>query len=201
MKVLFLGRDDSEILAHLREEHGDVVAHAKHYSEFATDVELSDFIVSHGYRHLLPPSLLATFSGRAINCHISYLPWNRGADPNLWSWLDGTPRGVTIHYLDEGVDTGDIIARRAVDFSSTIDAETLATTYRRLQAEIAELFRNVWPTVRSGECERQRQRGLGSLHRMRDKELYSHLLVDGWDTSIVRLVYPVSRFATVPARG
>ncbi|MCL0081308.1 hypothetical protein M1N64_03665 [Peptococcaceae bacterium] len=47
------------------------------------------------------------FQGRAINLHISFLPWNRGADPNFWSFIENAPVGVSIHYLDEGIDTGD----------------------------------------------------------------------------------------------
>lgn len=46
-----------------------------------------------------------------MNLHISYLPWNKGADPNFWSCIDGTPAGVTLHHIDAGVDTGDIIAQ------------------------------------------------------------------------------------------
>ncbi|HUX61123.1 MAG TPA: formyltransferase family protein, partial [Ignavibacteriaceae bacterium] len=59
-----------------------------------------DFIVSYGYRNIIGKPVLDKFQGRAINLHISYLPWNRGADPNLWSFFDNTPKGVTIHFLD-----------------------------------------------------------------------------------------------------
>src|SRR4051812_27787613 len=64
-----------------------------------------DFLVSYGYRHIIGADILAQFPRRAVNLHISYLPWNRGSDPNLWSLLDGTPTGVTIHYLEAGIDT------------------------------------------------------------------------------------------------
>jgi methionyl-tRNA formyltransferase len=59
----------------------------------------ADFIVSYGYRYMLRRPIIGTVP--AINLHISYLPWNRGADSNLWSWIDGTPKGVTIHDIDE----------------------------------------------------------------------------------------------------
>ena len=59
--------------------------------------------------------MLDQINYRAINLHISYLPWNRGADPNLWSAV-GMPKGVTIHYINDGFDTGDILFQKAILF-------------------------------------------------------------------------------------
>ena len=58
-----------------------------------------DCIVSFGYRHLLRSDSIAAVGGNAVNLHISMLPWNRGADPNLWSWLENTPRGASMHWM------------------------------------------------------------------------------------------------------
>ena len=50
---------------------------------------------------------------------MSYLPWNRGADPNFWSILEDTPKGVTIHIMDESIDTGDILYQKdPLEFNS-----------------------------------------------------------------------------------
>ena len=49
-----------------------------------------------------------------VNLHISYLPWNRGAHPNFWSFFDATPTGVSIHLIDKGIDTGPIIVQKKV---------------------------------------------------------------------------------------
>src|SRR5262245_47929427 len=87
----------------------------------------AEWIVSYGYRHILREPLLSAYAERIINLHISYLPWGRGADPNLWSWIEGTPKGVTIHAIDAGLDTGPIFVQRLVDFGSS---ETLATSYQ-----------------------------------------------------------------------
>jgi methionyl-tRNA formyltransferase len=70
-----------------------------------------DFVVSFGYRHIISARYINALHGRLINIHISLLPWNRGADPNFWSWFDRTPKGVTIHAIDAGVDTGDVLAQ------------------------------------------------------------------------------------------
>lgn len=145
-----------------------------------------DFAVIHGYRHIIKKSIINRLHQRIINLHISLLPWNRGADPNLWSFLDDTPKGVTIHYVDEGIDTGDIIVQREVDFKN--DHETLATTYQRLQAEIIDLFKLNWPLIRDERCSRLKQANGGTFHNFLDKRKYLNLLVDGWETPVSLLI-------------
>lgn len=144
----------------------------------------ADWLVSYGYRHIIPQPVLDAFPNRAINLHISMLPWNRGADPNLWSIIDGTPRGVTIHYLDAGIDTGPIIGQRKVQFA---DDDTLATSYQRLKAAIEELFAEWWPTIREGRAPGHPHIGGGTYHRSSDKASVEHLLTDGWDTPVAVL--------------
>jgi len=138
-----------------------------------------EFLISYGYRHILKRDVLEKLPNHAINLHISYLPWNRGADPNLWSFIDNTPKGVTIHYLDEGVDTGDIITQQQVTFES--EGETLATTYQKLQQEIQKLFKKCWPQIKIGICSRVKQSGCGTFHRVKDNQT---VLCDGWNTLI-----------------
>lgn len=138
-------------------------------------------LVSHGYRHIVPATVLDLLRGRAVNLHISLLPWNRGAHPNVWSAYEGTPAGVTVHHMDAGVDTGDLIAQREVEIS---DDETLRSSYDLLQREIAVLFDEVWPSLLEGTAARTAQRGSGSSHRAADLERISHALPQGWDTPV-----------------
>jgi methionyl-tRNA formyltransferase len=137
-----------------------------------------DFIISYGYRHIIKKPVLDRFKDRAINLHISYLPWNRGADPNLWSFLEGTPKGVTVHFLDEGIDTGDIIAQRYLKYDYE---DTLRSFYDKLSVCIEDLFTKVWPYIREGKAKRYKQ---GTYHDLKDKEKYKHLLHSGWDTPV-----------------
>lgn len=145
----------------------------------------ADFIISYGYRFILKREVLDRFPGRAINLHISLLPWNRGADPNLWSFLDDTPKGVSIHFLDPGVDTGAIIAQREVGYRQ---GDTLRTSYLRLSRAIEQLFMQVWPDIRSGNITATPQRGEGSSHRTIDRIAVEHLLSRGWDTPVAELI-------------
>jgi methionyl-tRNA formyltransferase len=182
MTILFLGPDTSPLLHWLRQQEALVIqADQKITSEYVVANGVT-FIVSYGYRSKITKEVLESVSGRAVNLHISYLPWNRGADPNFWSFIKDTPKGVTIHYIDEGFDTGDIIVQKPVDFN--IEAETLATSYQKLQDEIQALFKDHWYSIKSGKCARQKQPAEGTLHRSRDKERFTDLLTDGWNTSV-----------------
>ncbi len=146
-----------------------------------------DFVVSYGYKHMVAANVLARFDGRAVNLHISHLPWNRGYYPNLWSFLEGTPKGVTIHHMDEGIDTGDIIAQRRTVFPDR-DTETLASTYEILRRDIEALFRETWPAIRDGRAPRFHQEPTeGNHHFKREAERIWPLLPDAWNTPVCRV--------------
>lgn len=185
MTILFLGPDTSPLLHWLRQQEGLVIQTDQKITSEFVEANKATFIVSYGYRYKITREVLDSVSGHAVNLHVSYLPWNRGADPNFWSFIENTPKGVTIHYVDEGFDTGDIIVQKPVEFSA--DAETLATSYQKLQNEIQNLFKDHWNSLKAGTCARQKQPTEGTSHRTRDKERYAHLLTDGWHTPVTVL--------------
>lgn len=183
MKILFLGKATSLIHRFLTEAEQNVTVMDHPLSH--SDVAGFHFLVSHGYRHILKADVLDYFSrGRAINLHISLLPWNRGADPNFWSWLDRTPKGVSAHCIGKGIDTGDLLLQRQVRFDG---GQTLTSSYRKLQEELVGLFRENWQTIRIGGVEPRIQQGEGTYHRRKDIEAYQYLLIDGWDTPVSRI--------------
>jgi methionyl-tRNA formyltransferase len=185
VSVLFLGRDDSPVLAHLRAAEGAVRAWGPERELTAGDVRAlaPAHVVSHGYRRILRPPVLAA-GPVFVNLHIALLPYNRGADPTLWSVLEDTPAGVTIHHIDAGVDTGDVIARRAVALAGD---DTLATAYARLQDALLALFAETWPALRAGTAPRAAQPREGTEHRVADRAAVEHLLTAGWDTPVAAL--------------
>jgi len=184
-KILFLGPEDSPLYVWLQKLGENVIQTSDKVTTHFIEREKINFLLSFGYRHILRRDILDKFPNRAVNLHISYLPWNRGADPNFWSFVENTPKGVTIHYLDEGVDTGDIIVQEELKFDS--ENETLATSYEKLQSAIQELFKKHWRAIKSGTCQRYKQVGKGSSHKLKDKEALSHLLTDGWNTPVSEL--------------
>ena len=94
MKVIFLSNNSvSHILYQwLKLDQGEDVVYYESKLSF-TDLEKiqPDYLISYSYRYILPGVVLNYFNGKAINLHISLLPWNRGADPNIWSFLEDTP--------------------------------------------------------------------------------------------------------------
>lgn len=180
MRVLFLGAADSPICAYLKTASDEIYGTEE---KIDTTFTCFDWIVSHSYRHIIKPNLLELFPGHAINCHISYLPWNRGADPNLWSWVDDTPKGATIHLIDEGVDTGDILSQRELRLRKS---ETLTTSYQKLQDHLLQMFKDFWP--KREKAYPRKQIGRGSYHTKKDREKLEHLLIKGWDTPVAELV-------------
>lgn len=188
MRVLFAGRADSPILQHLREVETAVSATRRPLHIADPRVWRADFLVGHRYMHRVRPSVLDRFPSRAINLHNALLPWNRGLDAILWSFVDGTPQGVTIHRMDAGLDTGDILAQRPLHFRG---GDTLRTVYAGFEAEMLALFREHWPAIRTGDCPASAQpAGAGTRHFGRDRQAIAHHLADGWDTPVSALTGP-----------
>jgi len=185
MKVLLLGPQRPDLITYLA-TFGDEVTTTEGPITADSDILSSvDFIISYGYKHILKKDVIAKFQQRIVNLHIAFLPWNRGADPNLWSFLEDTPKGVTIHYIDSGIDTGDIIAQRKVEYCKD---DTLRTSYERLSKIIVDLFKEIWPALRSDKAQSIPQSLGGSFHRLRDKDAYESLLTKGWDTPVANII-------------
>lgn len=147
-------------------------------------IPYADMIVSYGYQYIIREPFLSAFKGRVINIHISLLPWNRGADPNFWSWYEDTPKGVTIHEIDEKIDTGPILVQRKAVF---YPEDTLRTSYERLKCFAEVLFDKTWPIIRDGEISAIPQCSAGTYHKTKDKEPIWAMLPDGYDTPVRRV--------------
>ena len=134
-KILFLGYDDKETrLHHILRDRACQIEQA---SEPVFDFEGYDLIISVGFKHIIPKEVIQK-SCPIINLHISLLPYNRGRHPNFWSHFDNTPCGVTIHLIDEGIDTGPYLFQKRVDFN--VKNLTFKESYQILINEIENLF-------------------------------------------------------------
>lgn len=175
-RVLFLGytSDQTKIINDLINANCEVW----HTQEKIETTQGFDFVISYGYRHILKKTIIESSDAHIINLHISYLPWNRGAHPNFWSFFDCTPSGVSIHLIDEGVDTGPILYQRYVNFSK--DQNTFSQTYQQLISEIETLFKENLKEIISGTYKALPQRRKGTYHRVAD--LPSEF--SGWDSDI-----------------
>lgn len=137
-----------------------------------------DLLISFGYRHRISQESLEILNGQAVNIHVSLLPWNRGAHPNFWSWATNTPKGVTVHWIDTGLDTGPILDQQAVHLSPD---STLRETHETLLQAGVKLLSEAWVPLRDG-ASREQELG-GSFHRQAELEDHVRVLTNGWDTT------------------
>ena len=184
MRILFLGpnKEPQEALIDYLSNDENSIARCKKKLNIKDIVNSKfDFMISFGYRYIVSNKILDYFKGKAINLHISYLPWNKGADPNLWSILENTPKGVTIHQMNFGLDTGHILCQKEIFFD---EYDTLNSSYEKLQNELVELFKSNWENIKHKKVTPKKQSGTGSYHKSSDKNSYQELLTNGWDTKI-----------------
>jgi len=175
-KVLFLGYSKSEtLLIDFLIKNNCMVCHT---SQPIYDTNGYDIVVSFGYKHIIKSNVLSKSIAPIINLHISYLPWNRGAHPNFWSFFDGTPSGVTIHLIDSGVDTGNILYQKYVYFEN--NENTFSKTYAKLISSIEELFIENFEKIISKKFKSHPQIGIGTYHST--KELPTELF--DWNADI-----------------
>ena len=111
-----------------------------------------DFLFSFYYRKILSNEILAIPARGALNLHGSLLPKYRGRCPVNWVLLhDEHETGVTLHYMEEKPDRGDIVAQRAVPIT---DDDTALTLFRKLTDAAVVLMRETYPLLAAGRAPR-----------------------------------------------
>tara|TARA_B100001121_G_scaffold255990_1_gene233704 strand:+ start:155 stop:736 length:582 start_codon:yes stop_codon:yes gene_type:complete len=142
-----------------------------------------DLVISFGYKFILKKSLLKFLKRPAINLHISYLPYNRGAHPNFWSFFDNTPSGITIHEIDQGVDTGKIIFQKKIFFNVNKNKNlTFKSTYKTLNEKIVDLFIKKADLILKKKYSTKKQNNKISTFHLK-KELPSYM--NNWNMKIL----------------
>lgn len=100
-----------------------------------------EWIFLAGYMRLIGPDLLQAYNGKIINIHPSLLPSFKGLNAIEQAMEAGVKvTGVTIHYVDEGMDTGPIIAQEAVTINPT---DTLEDIKEKIHAVEHRLYPHV----------------------------------------------------------
>ncbi|NLM26290.1 MAG: phosphoribosylglycinamide formyltransferase [Firmicutes bacterium] len=108
-------------------------SYERHILSFLEEYQI-DFLVLAGYMRLIGPILLEPYSGRIINIHPSLLPAFPGKDAIGQALAYGVKvTGVTIHFVDEGMDTGPIIVQKAVEVSTDDDLLSLSSKIQQIE--------------------------------------------------------------------
>ena len=141
---------DAGILAHARERglSADFIAPGKFRTKLDEDAERAyiqalqatkvDLVVLAGFMRILKGEFLRTFAQRVVNIHPSLLP----SFPGLEAWKQALDygvkvTGVTVHLVDQGIDTGPILAQQTVP---VLEGDTSATLHARIQEVERQLY-------------------------------------------------------------
>jgi len=108
-----------------------------------------DLVVLAGFMRILKGDFIRAFEGRVVNIHPSLLP----SFPGLAAWKQALDYGVkvtgcTVHYVDQGVDTGPIIGQRTVP---VLDGDTPERLHERIQTAERELYPAAVAAIARGE--------------------------------------------------
>ncbi len=142
-------------------------------------------IVCHNFGKRIQPEVINAVSGSIVNLHPSLLPQCRGLHPILWALATNTPLGVSIHFVDAGIDTGSLIAQAAVNLS--YECETLRSCYRKVQTALENIFLEAWASHADWKNTAQRQESLGSYFGKRDYEKLKPLITN-WDMPLQEFI-------------
>jgi len=119
-----------------------------------------DIIISAYYRKIFPKELLSASKLGVINIHPSLLPYYRGPVPTAWAIINNEKEfGITIHQVDSGIDTGDILVQEKYDIH---DDETGHDLYLRAMEKGAELLINNFDRIMNEEIKPKKQPSGGS---------------------------------------
>ena len=114
-----------------------------------------DLIVTCAYGQIIPEIILNTPRLGCINVHASLLPKLRGGSPLHHALIDGYDKtGVTIMYMDKGMDTGDIITQEEIDILKT---DTVGTIHDKLSEMGSQLLLKTLPSIINGTNSRIKQ--------------------------------------------
>ena len=129
----------------------------------------SDFILSFGFRKIISENFIKKIKKPIFNIHLSYLPFNRGAHPNFWSFIENTPAGVSIHKIDKGIDTGNIILRKKINFNINLNKfSTFKKTYKYLFLEAEQLFKKNFNKIYNKKYKKILNNHKGTFHYKKD---------------------------------
>lgn len=143
----------------------------------------ADLLLSVYYTQIFRPPVLGAVEGPALNFHPALLPRHRGTAPLIWAIVEGDEMtGVTVHHIDDGVDTGPVVVQHPLPIHPDDTGYTLHQKAALLvRATAADLLRTFLAgrELPSGYA----QAGTGSTHRSRDGTL-NHI---DWNSPRVRI--------------
>jgi len=126
--------------------------------QFITDLknlDKPDYIITAGYDKILEQKILNIPKIGTINIHFSILPKHRGFFPVVWSLMEDQSSGVTLHWVNNEVNCGDIIAKENIPISNN---DTTYNLFLDLSKIGTKLFKKYFPQILEGKAPRYPQK-------------------------------------------
>jgi methionyl-tRNA formyltransferase len=119
-------------------------------TQFIKDL-MPDFIIGIHFPYIIKRAILEIPKKGCINLHPSFLPFNRGWHTPSWAILEKTPIGATLHFMSEGLDSGDVIHQRRLEIEPQDTANSL---YQKLKELELKVFIEALPSLISSTFQR-----------------------------------------------
>lgn len=153
--------------------------------------------VSMSFNQILKSEIINMCPHGFINCHAGALPFYRGRNILNWALINGeTKFGITVHYVNEGIDTGDIIVQKTADISLSDNYSTLLEKATTLCAQA--LFEALL-TIRNGNIQLISQKSIHPVGFYCGSRLPGDEYLD-WDWTSIR-IYNFVRAISFPGPG
>jgi len=154
----------------------------------------ADLFVSMSFNQILKKPLLALPRHGSINCHAGALPFYRGRNILNWALInDAKEFGVTVHFIDEGIDTGDIIHQRTAPIC---DSDTYATLLDRAVVLCADVLHEALVGLATGVIHRRPQATIHPVGFYCGRRIHGDEWID-WNWSS-RRIFNFVRAITTP---
>jgi methionyl-tRNA formyltransferase len=148
-----------------------------------------DILITSGYPFLIKEEIIKKVN-IAINLHISFLPYGKGIMPNLWSFVENFPAGITIHQLDKNFDTGKILIQKKIYFKDKSN-QTLKTTHDYLLAKLEDLFLKNYRKIFNNKIKSFEQNKyiiINRYHTRKESDKIMKKLPKKWNTPIKEIL-------------
>lgn len=145
-----------EILIRYAEENNIPVILSENVNsqEYMNEIqkEKPDMLVSMSFNQIFKNEIINMTPLKIINCHAGKLPFYRGRNILNWALInDEKEFGITVHYVDEGIDTGDIIVQHTYPITDEDDYRTLL---EKAHVKCAEVLYEAVQLIKQGKVER-----------------------------------------------
>lgn len=125
---------------------------------------------------IVSAEILSIAGSGFINTHPSLLPYARGKNYNFWTLVECSPFGVSMHFVEEGIDCGDIVAQKEIKYSWEDNGGSL---FRAAKKAMIDLFKENFGRLTDLNFNAERQNlSEGTFHFGKEMDVASQILLD-----------------------